>query len=257
MERHIDNPYKVNWKMYGLIGGVSAIIMIFAVAWNKCTNSIIWDVVKNLAFGCLASTLVALFIEIGNIREKNDKAHSVYDAVYHELQYRIMNYLETWSQLCSIAFEDKDYRKERHTWIEWYEITKCKFEECDENRQEELIDFFNEQLLYSVDRIEKAIRQIEDQQYILDINGLYDQGLKNILADHSFEFYAAKLTLGRKYSKEDFWGTFDAVKQDLLNYINNWVDIRYYNYYRFKPYNFFDDKSEIMRAILESKKDNQ
>ena len=34
--------------------------------------------------------------------------------------------------------------------------------------------------------------------------------------------------------------------------IYNWVDIRYYNYCRFKPYKFHDDKSETMRAMLES-----
>jgi len=38
----------------------------------------------------------------------------------------------------------------------------------------------------------------------------------------------------------------------LINYIYNWVDIRYYNYCRFKPYKFHDDKSETMRAMLES-----
>lgn len=257
MEKHINNPYKVNWKLYGLIGGISVIIMIIAVIWNKCTSSIISDVTKNLAFGCVASTLVALLIEIGNIKEKNEKANSEYDAVYHELQFRIMNYVETWSRLCSIAYKDKDYREEKHTWIEWYEITKSKFEECDERRQEELITFFNEELSYSIDGIEKAIKQIDNQQYILNINGIYDQGLKNILADYSFEFYAAKLTLGRKYNKDDFWGAFDAIKQDLVKYIYNWVDIRYYNYCRFKPYKFFDDKTEVMYAILESKKSNQ
>ena len=30
METHIHNPYKVNWKMYGLIGVISILVMIFA-----------------------------------------------------------------------------------------------------------------------------------------------------------------------------------------------------------------------------------
>lgn len=42
--------------------------------------------------------------------------------------------------------------------------------------------------------------------------------------------------------------------QDLINYINNWVDIRYYNYYRFKPNDFIDDTKEIICAMLESEK---
>ena len=59
-------------------------------------------------------------------------------------------------------------------------------------------------------------------------------------------------TGGILYEKNDFWSSFDAIKQDLEKYIYNWVDIRYYNYCKFKPYNFLGDKIEIMRAIQES-----
>ena len=107
----------MNWKMYGLIGGISVLIMIIAVIWNAITDSLISDIVKNLSFGCVASTLVALLIEVGNIKEKNEKANSVYDAVYIDLKYQIMWYLETWARLCSVAYKDEDYRQEKHTWI--------------------------------------------------------------------------------------------------------------------------------------------
>lgn len=257
MKRHINNPYKMNWKMYSLIGGISVLIMIIAVICNDITDSLISDIVKNLSFGCVASTIVAILIEIGNIKEKNEKANSVYDAVYTDLKYQIMWYVETWARLCSVAFKEEDYRQEKHTWIEWYEITKSKFAESDDSRQAELIHFFNEQLMVSIDGIEKALRQIESQQYILNINGIYDEDLRTILADYSFEFYAAKLTLGRDYDKDDFWNSFDAIKQDLVNYIYNWTDIRYYNYCRFKPYNFYEDKTEIIRAMLESEKNSK
>ena len=60
---------------------------------------------------------------------------------------------------------------------------------------------FNEQLMVSIDGIEKALKQINSQQYVLNINGIYDENLRSILADYSFEFYAAKLTLGRDYDK--------------------------------------------------------
>ena len=252
MKRYINSPYKMNWKMYGLIGGISVLIMIIAVICNENTDSLISDIVKNLAFGCVASTIVALLIEIGNIKEQNDKATSVYDAVYMDLKFQISWYVETWARLCSVAFKDEDYRQEKHTWIEWYEITKSKFAECDDNRQAELMQFFTEQLMDGIEGIEKSLKQIDSQQYILNINGIYDEGLRKILGDYSFEFYAAKLTLGREYDKADFWKSFDAIKQDLINYIYNWVDIRYYNYCRFKPYKFHDDKSETMRAMMES-----
>ena len=72
-----------------------------------------------------------------------------------------------------------------------------------------------------------------------------------------FEFYAAKFTLERDYDKEHFWRSFDAIKEDLVNYINNWVDIRYYNDYRFKPNDFIDDTTEVMRAMKECEKNNK
>lgn len=128
MKRHINSPYKMNWKMYGLIGGISVLIMIIAVICNDNTGSLISDIVKNLAFGCVASTIIALLIEIGNIKEQNDKATSVYDAVYMDLKFQISWYVETWARLCSVAFKDEDYRQEKHTWIEWYEITKANLQ---------------------------------------------------------------------------------------------------------------------------------
>ena len=51
MKRHINSPYKMNWKMYGLIGGISVLIMIIAVICNDNTGSLISDIVMNLAFG--------------------------------------------------------------------------------------------------------------------------------------------------------------------------------------------------------------
>ena len=97
MKRHINNPYKMNWKMYSLIGGISVLIMIIAVICNDITNSLISDIVKNLSLGCVASIIVALLIELGNIKEKNEKANSIYDVVYTDLKYQIMWYVETLS----------------------------------------------------------------------------------------------------------------------------------------------------------------
>ena len=82
------------------------------------------------------------------------------------------------------------------------------------------------------------------------------ESLKRILKDYSFEFHAAKVTVERDCDKDDFWSYFDAIKTDLVKYIHNWVDIRYYNYYRFEPFNFNDDTTEIIRAVQESEKKN-
>lgn len=232
-------------------------MIIAAICCYSITDVFFADIVKNLALGCVASTIVALLIEVGNIKEKNEKANSIYDAVYIDLKYQIRRYLETWARLCSVAYKDEDYRQEKHTWLEWYEITKSKFAECDDRRQAELMHFFNEQLMENIDGIENALKHIDSQQFILNINGMYDENLRSILEDYSFEFYAAKLTLGSDNDKDDFWSSFDAIKLDLEKYIYNWVDIRYYNYCRFKPCNFYDDQAEIIRAMLESEKSNK
>lgn len=254
MKKHIHNPYKVNWKMYGLIGGISIFAMVAAVVQNNVTHDLISDIIKNLAFGCVASTLVALLIEIGNIKEKNEKSDSIYDSVYCDLKCQILWYVETWASLCAVAYKDNDYYNERHTWTEWYTLTKNNFAKCDEPRQKQLMYFFTTQLMIGVEGIEKALRQIDRQRYILSINEIYDDELEKILKDYRFEFDAAKMTLTTDPTKNDFWGAFDAITQDLSRYIYNWVDIRYYNYYKFKPYDSPMDKTELLRAIRESEK---
>lgn len=257
VKRHIDNPYKVNWKMYGLIGGLATLIMIIAAICSDMTNNLFSDMVKNLAYGCVASTIVALLIEVGNIKEKNENANRIYDEVYFDLKYQIMYYVETWSRLCNIAFKDDNYSQEKHTWIEWYEIVKNKFLKCNGNRQTELFDFFKEQLSISIDEIEKALKRIENQKYLLNINGIFDKNLSRILEDYRFEFYGTRIAFKRDYHTEDFWSWFDGINLDLVNYISNWIDIRYYNFVRFKPSHFFDDSTDIAYAILESERSNK
>ena len=92
METHIHNPYKVNWKMYGLIGVISILVMIFASF--CCPNaqnvqSIIFDIIRNLSYGGVASVFIALLIEIGNVKEKNNKANNLYEMIYSDLKINI------------------------------------------------------------------------------------------------------------------------------------------------------------------------
>ena len=207
MKRHINSPYKMNWKMYGLIGGISVLIMIIAVICNDNTDSLISDIVKNLAFGCVASTIVALLIEIGNIKEQNDKATSVYDAVYMDLKFQISWYVETWERLCSVAFKDEDYCQEKHTWIEWYEITKSKFAECDDNRQAELMQFFTsfgktetvpENLMDAVTAASGSYLEEVKDIYLTDEPSYNKSGLKS-----SYKVEGNKITITLEGSAED------------------------------------------------------
>ena len=254
MKRHINSPYKLNLKMYSLIGGVSMLIMIIAVIRDADTGNLFLDVVKNLAFGCVASTIVALLIEIGNVKEKNERADSLYDAVYVDLKWKILYYIKTWARLCDIAFNDKDHQGEKHTWIEWYEMTKSYFLVCDGDKQTRLIHFFKDELLYSISGVENALRQIESQQYMLSVNDMLDEKLRGILEDFRFGFDAARGVL-QNAPDMDFWKMYDAIEQDLINYIHSWVDIRYYNYLKLVSTSYGTDTTDIMNAVLESEKE--
>ena len=177
MKRHIDKPYKINLKVYISIGLMSEVALFVSVFYNDFMGSKISDIVKNMSIGCLASVIVALIIEIGNNKERNMNANTVYDLVYDELQNQILFYISTWAHLCSIAFPKLECSQERHTWSEWYEITKINFIESDDSTQVELISLFKSELLLNIDGIEKAILKIENQQYILEIDRLLNNEL--------------------------------------------------------------------------------
>lgn len=252
LQKQIQNPYKVNWRLYVSIGGLSVLAMVIAIAWDNYATCILSGTMENLALGCVASVIIALLIEIGNVKDKNIKANNIYDAVYSDLKFQIMWFIASWAELCCVAYKDVDYYKEKHKWTEWYELTRNKYAKCDEKQQFELMHFFRDELMQCVDGVERAINQIEAQQYLLNINDICNQQMENILKDFSFEFRAAKMNLDGNLSVQEFWKGFDAINDDLENYINNWVDIKYYNFCRFKPYKFHEDSYEIARAIVAS-----
>ena len=61
------------------------------------------EVIKNLSYGCIASTFVAWIIDCANTRHLNKKANNIYDAVYSDLKFRIGSYIETWAELCILT----------------------------------------------------------------------------------------------------------------------------------------------------------
>jgi hypothetical protein len=258
IKQEIKNPYTVNWKLYISILVVSGAGILFSCLYEGCMDDKIMSVISNLALGCFASAAVALWIEIANVREKNKKAGIVYQSIYSDLMYHIGDYVSCWARLCVVAYKDIDYHKEKHTWREWYELTRKRFYECDEQRQKQLMDFFVDQLAYSVKETKKSVEKILEQRYILEINDVFNHKMQTILEDYRFEFWAAELDLDRQKEKkniEDFWRDFDAISGDIQNYIRNWADIRYYNYYRFMPNKFGNDTSETLNAIKRSNVD--
>lgn len=254
-QREIKNPYKVNGKLYIVMILASVLGMVYAFS-NPCgfdTN--VTDVIKNLSYGCFASTLVALLIEIASVRDKNKKVKDVYNAVYIDLHLEIKAFLQCWSELCCVSIKNRECKLETHTWKEWYEIYKKFFSDCDKEKQIDLAEFLVDRLGYFVERLLSDLCLIEQQQYLLKINEVFNNSIKYKLLDLKFECEVLKSTLEREGNKpESLFEWLDAINTDFENYVNNWIDIRYLNYYKQSPFSFDFDYDELETAIKNSEK---
>lgn len=118
MEAIIRNPYKVSHKIYIrlIIGSIIGLILSMIIPNGlHALLSLILDILKNLSYGCIASTLVAWLIDCANVRNLNKKANSVYDTIYADLKFQIAYYIGLWSELCAVAYKDIDYHQEKKT----------------------------------------------------------------------------------------------------------------------------------------------
>lgn len=262
MKRIIINPHKVNHKLYVFLVFLSLIVLFISLT-TQVKNpegssllSVFADAIKNLSYGCIASTVVAWIIDIANTRNLNKKANDIYDSIYGDLQFRIGVFVATWAELCAVAFKEKNYYEENHTWAAWYEITKDNYHRCEPNQQKHLLDFFHGQLSYAEKEVNKSIEYLQSQRYILTMNDAMNDEIDGILSDFQFEFHALDLDLSHRDDPEMFWLHMDAITKDLVNYIENWPDIRYYNVLLFKPYSFFKNSSDRIAAMLISERIN-
>ena len=253
MDRIVKDSFKVNHRIYICITIFSILGIIVGSNFSH-SRYIVWgDALKNISYGFLASTVVAWLLECYNVKDKNQKTNNIYDAVYSELKFYIEEYIGTWAQICSIAYRKKIDEEIIHTWMGWYELSKILFYQCDETRQKEVMNFFVEQLEYATKNVNDAIHKIVTQKFILRINDVYNDKLNRIIEDYHFEFHAVNLEFQNHNNYEEFWKKMDIINSDIQNYIYNWTDIRFYNYVRFKPHQFFDDEDEVLRAIFEAK----
>lgn len=119
--------------------------------------------------------------------------------------------------------------------------------------------FVFELLLSSVKEVNSSIQKILDNKNLLITFDLYDQKLENIIRDYKFEFDVAQSDLECFSENSDiedykeFWTIFDAIQDDLIRYIENWYDIKYYNYIEFAPPGYIES-CDLMRAIALSVK---
>lgn len=253
MKRTIENPYSVNHKTYiGLVALFFITLMIsfiIPVGLNRYID-ILADLVKNLSYGCIASTVVAWLIDCANIRNANKKANRIYDTVYGDLRYHIGAFIGIWAQLCTVAFKDKEYDQQKDTWESWYKTVKLNYYKATPERQKELLSFFRGQLSEYARSVNNSIERIQVQRYMLTMNDAMNKEMDRILSDFQFEFHALDLDLSRQDPPDLFWAHMDAVTSDLLRYIDNWSDIRYYNLLKFVPYKFFNNRDDALQAVL-------
>ena len=255
MKRTITHPNKANHKLYIfliIVFLITLVLSFYIPPESDGAQFPLSEIIKNLSYCCIASTFVAWIIDYANTRHLNRKAHSIYDAVYGDLKFHIGAYIETWAELCAVSFKDKDYYSEKHTWDAWYTIVKENYHKCKPERQQHLLDFFYQQLLYAETEVNKSLEYLQSQRYMLTMNDVMNSEIDSILSDFRFEFYALDLDLSRRDTPEMFWAHMDAITSDLTRYINNWKDIRYYNFLIFRPYKFFENTKELMSAVLVS-----
>lgn len=256
MEKVISNPNKANHKLYILLIFLfmATLILSFCIPNNKgVVIKNFSEILKNLSYGCIASTFVAWLIDCSNAKTSNKKFNAFYDSVYVTLKVGIASYIEEWANLCAVSFKDTDYYQEKHSWIEWYQITKDNYHNATPERQKHLLSFYHNELRSATKYVNNALNAIYAQQHVLTANDVMDKQMEQILSDIKFEFYALSLDLEHEDHPELFWTHMDAINSDFQNYFGNWIDIRYYNYVHFCPYAFHKDTTEHAKAYLASK----
>ncbi len=256
MKRTISNPHKVTHKTYIALTIIATIALIISLiipptgAEDSLNSfSIISEVIRNLSYGCIASTLVAWIIDCVNTKNLNKKANVIYDAVYSELKWQIGSFIGSWAELCAVCFKGCDYYKQKNTWLDWYSVAKTNYNKANAYRQQQILSFFYEHLSQSVDAVNHAIAKIQSQLYILTINDVMNPEMNQILSDLQFEFFACSLDLSHREAVDYFWEHMDAIVADLKKYISNLPDIKYYNFLRLNPYKFWNDKNDVLEAI--------
>lgn len=253
MKRTISNPYKVNHKLYIRLIFLFLITLFISFFIPTRENNYLAtcaDIIKNLSYGCIGSTVVAWLIECKDIKNANSKANKIYDAAYGDLKHYIGSFIALWAELCAAAFEEENYYEHKDIWENWYKTTKLNFYKSDDTRREKLLSFFRKQLSDYANSVNKSLEYVQSQRYMLTVNDVMNKDMERILSDFRFEFYALDIDLSREETPDQFWKNMDAITSDLINYINNWDDIRYFNSIKFKPHKFVSNADDLRDAIL-------
>lgn len=248
-------PYKVNKPFYIILTVVLIVTLIFSVILSNCTFNIIKaisEIVKNLAYGCIASTIVAWLIDEINIRDKNEKAQKIYFEVFTQLECTLSSYIGLWAEAYYCLSHSEKELLAKHTWIEWFELCKNLVLREENEQIEDQLAFIISHLENVVTQINTSIGYIKSQYVILEINDVLNDEIREIIRNFNFEFGHLDFKLLIKDGPEEFFKWLTAINNDVERYIWDWRDIRFFDYVHFSPYRLLDDKSEIRFAIKQA-----
>lgn len=253
MKKIIEKPYKINWKLYIVLITISLSFIFLGFNCTFYNNSNFWEVVKNIGFGCLASTIVAFIVEVSNVNDKNIELSKLYEATYVDLKSAILRYIQIWSEICYLIEDQKKYKEEKKKWNEWYDIAKILYFSSSEEKKQRIKNFIAEgSLNFILNEINRKVDFLLSQKPLLSINNIYNNEMDSIIKNFEFVFKCCKNEIINIKNMENFWHMFDALNSDILIYIDSWQDIAYYNNLEIQPYCIFDS-NEYAKAMIKSK----
>lgn len=198
----------------------------------------IHDILNNLSYGCIASVVVAWLIDCANVNNQNKKSAAIYNLVFEDLKGNLVCFIGTWVNICYQSFNKFDYHREKHTWIEWYDIFKENYEKMEDNEEKcKIIEDVSNKLQLSIKSFKASYHELMSEQFLLATNELINLDLRYTLRSMEQEF--AFLDYQLHVEDSDKIKLLNIVCKNIEFYINQWDDIKHFNSVSFSPQKFY------------------
>ncbi|MGX8850599.1 hypothetical protein [Amedibacillus sp. YH-ame10] len=247
MEKWEENFYKANHKLYILLILNSILIMVVGAYLIENKIALVGDIVKNLAYGCVASSLISWLIEIGNFRIKNKEIARLRQNLYNDTVANVYHYLGMYAR---IYFKESEaiINKEKYTWDVWYDLLKASCLDLkDQKAIKDVFDFLKQQVVSEAEFAFKSLDEVVKNRFSLYLNNGLDYNLYYDLKDLHFEFSVINLTYVERYTDlKDLFDYLDAINTDLKNYVQKCNLVNDMNEFKFNPKDFYEEIIKIL-----------
>ena len=239
MKKNCNKPYNVNHRLYICLTILFTITLFISLCMpddNWYQN--IHDILNNLSYGCIASVVVAWLIDCANVNNQNKKSAAIYNLVFEDLKGNLVCFIGTWANICYQSFNKFDYHREKHTWIEWYDIFKENYEKMEDNEEKcKIIEDVSNKLQLSIKSFKASYHELMSEQFLLATNELINLDLRYTLRSIEQEF--AFLDYQLHVEDSDKIKLLNIVCKNIEFYINQWDDIKHFNSVSFSPQKFY------------------